>query len=241
MKKRTKGLLVLSVLLLALALAAGIYAGDYYRADAAALKALDSTDDVNVECTAEQVVFRPREPEAGLIFYPGGKVEFTAYAPLMQALARENVLCILLKMPMNLAVLDVDAAAGIPEQYPEVERWYLGGHSLGGSMAASHIAGEEGYEGLILLASYSTAELKDSGLRVLSVYGSEDGVLNGEKYGMYRENLPDDFREVVVPGGNHALFGDYGSQEGDGEASITAARQWEITAEAVAEMLEEGE
>ena len=239
MKTRTKYLRrILAVLLSATLLAAVVYVNDYYRASDTALAALDSTDGVTVSVTADRVVFLPEAPRAGLIFYPGGKVEFTAYAPLMQELAREDVLCILLKMPLNLAVLDMDAAKGLREEYPQVTRWYLGGHSLGGSMAASHIAGETGYEGLLLLASYSTADLTDSDLQVLSIYGTEDGVLNSEKYAQYRSNLPQDTRELVIYGGNHALFGDYGHQEGDGEASIPAADQWSLTAEAFAGLLD---
>ena len=239
MKTRTKYLIrILPVLLLVVLLAGMAYVGDYYRASDTALAALDSTDGVSVSVTADQVVFRPEVPRAGLIFYPGGKVEFTAYAPLMQALARENVLCILLKMPLNLAVLDMDAAKGLREEYPQVTRWYLGGHSLGGSMAASHIAGETGYEGLLLLASYSTADLTDSGLQVLSIYGTEDGVLNAEKYAGYRSNLPQGTQELVIYGGNHGQFGDYGHQEGDGKASIPAADQWSLTAEAFTGLLD---
>lgn len=238
MTKRTKrhGRVILT-LLLALILSGAAYVSDFYRAADTAFAALESTETVAVSASADRVVFRPREPKAGLIFYPGGKVEFTAYAPLMQELAREDVLCILLKMPMNLAVLDMNAAAGVREDYPEVTRWYLGGHSLGGSMAASHIAEEEGYEGLLLLAAYSTADLTDSGLQVLSIYGSLDGVLNSEKYAEYRPNLPEDFRELVIPGGNHARFGDYGAQDGDGEAVLTGPEQWAITAEAFATLL----
>lgn len=228
---------LLPLLLLAFFLAATAYVSDYYSASDTALAALDSTGSVMVSAAADRVVFRPEAPKAGLIFYPGGKVEFTAYAPLMQALAQEDVLCILLKMPLNLAVLDVDAAQGLRAEYPEVSRWYLGGHSLGGSMAASHIAGESGYDGLLLLASYSTADLSESGLQVLSIYGTGDGVLNGEKYQQYRSNLPQDTRELVIHGGNHAQFGSYGLQDGDGDAAISSADQWTLTAEAFSGLL----
>lgn len=228
---------ILPALLLVLILAGIAYIQDYYRAEETAIAALESTETVTVAVSADRVVFQPQIPKAGLIFYPGGKVEFTAYAPLMQALAREDVLCILLKMPLNLAVLDMDAAKGLREEYPDVTHWYLGGHSLGGSMAASHIAGETGYAGLLLLAAYSTADLTDSNLQVLSIYGTEDGVLNSKKYAEYRSNLPRTTRELVIYGGNHALFGDYGYQEGDGEAAIPAADQWDLTAEAFADLL----
>ena len=132
---------------------------------------------MTVEVLDDRMILVPEETAAGLIFYPGGKVEYTAYAPLMAQLAEQNVLCVLLEMPLNLAVLDMDAARGIPEQFPEVEHWYLAGHSLGGSMAAA-FAGKcaDTYDGLILLAAYSTEDLTETGLRVCGLYGDRDGV-----------------------------------------------------------------
>jgi pimeloyl-ACP methyl ester carboxylesterase len=132
-------------------------------------------------------------------------------------------------------VLDMDAAAGIPEQFPEIENWYIGGHSLGGSMAASYLAKHtDVYAGLVLLGSYSTADLSGSELSVLSIYGSEDQVMNREKYAEYRANLPEKTAEVVIPGGNHAQFGDYGEQAGDGKAQISAQEQQQQTVDAIA-------
>ena len=126
----------------------------------------------------------------------------------------------------------MNAADGIPEQYPQVTRWYIGGHSLGGSMAASHAAKNAGvYEGLVLLASYSTADLTASGLDVISLYGSEDGVLNMEKYAEYKGNLPAGFEEHIIDGGCHAGFGSYGAQEGDGVPSISGEEQLQLTAQ----------
>ena len=133
---------------------------------------------------------------------------------------------------MNLAVLDMNAANGIPEQYPQVDRWYIGGHSLGGSMAASHAAkNADRYEGLVLLASYSTADLAASDLDVISLYGSEDGVLNIDKYAEYKANLPASFEEHVIEGGCHAVFGSYVAQEGDGVPSISGEEQLQLTAQ----------
>lgn len=234
-KKRRVGLIV-AILVIAIVLGCGIYVSDYYRALPEALAVLgQDKDGVTVtETKNEQVVFAPENPQAGLIFYPGGKVQYEAYAPLVQKLAESGILCVLVHMPANLAVLDMNAADGIREQFPEVEEWYIGGHSLGGSMAASYISDHvTEYEGLVLLAAYSTENLGDSGLKVVSVYGSEDGVMNMEKYAENRENLPDDFSETVIAGGNHAYFGAYGLQEGDGTASITSEEQIEAAAEAI--------
>lgn len=227
---------VLTVVIILTAVCA-LYLGDYYPADTEALEAFaPAAPVVSEEWKDGTLITRPedRDPVAGLIFYPGGKVEHTAYTPLMEALSSEGILCVLVEMPFRLAVLDMNAAEGIPEAFPEVERWYLGG-----SMAASYLASHtEGFEGLILLGSYSTADLSGSGLSVLSVYGSEDGVMNREKYDGYRPNLPEGFAEVIIEGGNHAYFGAYGEQDGDGTATVTPAEQLRQTAEAILTMLE---
>lgn len=203
-----------------------IYAADYYHADGAAITAMSLAADVAVEQKENTLTFIPEKAEIGLIFYPGGKVEYTAYAPLMHALADNGVLCVLVRMPLNLAILDMNAANGLPEQYPQIRNWYIGGHSLGGSMAASHAAkNASAYDGLVLLASYSTADFSASGLPVISIYGSEDGVLNMEKYAEYRRNLPAAFEEHIIEGGCHAGFGSYGPQDGDGVPTITGEEQ----------------
>ena len=229
MKKR-KGLWITAAVLLALVIAVAVYAGDYYRADLAAELAMQGSDAVTVEQSGNLTVFAPEQPEDGFIFYPGGKVEHTAYAPLLLKLAEEDVLCVLVKMPLNLAVLDMNAAEGIPEQFPEIENWYIGGHSLGGSMAASCAAeNPEEFEGLVLLAAYSTADLRSTDLKVLLAHGDRDGVLNMEKYTQYMPNLPEDSCQLVIVGGNHAQFGSYGPQEGDGEARISDKEQIVVT------------
>lgn len=238
MKKRYIGGIGFAVVLLALVIGLGMYVGDYYCADASAVAAMAGSNMVSVQQSDKMAVFAPENPTAGFLFYPGGKVEATAYAPLMLALAEQNVLCVLIPMPWNLAVLNPNAAEGIPEQFPQIESWYLGGHSLGGSMAASYAAKHpEKLEGLVLLAAYSTVDLTDSGLEVLSLYGSEDGVLNMEKYESCRSYLPEHTVEILIPGGNHALFGSYGAQTGDGKAGISAAEQIQFTVQKIAEFV----
>ena len=235
-RKIKKGLLILLAVVLAVSMAFGVYAGQYYHAD------LEAIQDQSLHMDYERMerledgslVFYPAQYQSAVIFYPGGKVEALAYIPLMEHLAQEGVLAVLMPMPFNLAVLAKDAAAGIPELFPEVESWYMAGHSLGGSMAAS-FAGENTawVDGLILLAAYSTDPVD---VPVLSICGSEDGVLNMEKYDKYRSNLAE-LAEVVLEGGNHAGFGFYGPQEGDGTASMTNQQQIARTAELIAEFV----
>ena len=238
MKKKI-ALSIIVVLILSLVGGTVYYINDYYRAEDVAVS-LISTPNTSVTVTEENGVFTfaPQNATKGVIFYPGGKVEAESYAPLMHSLAEKGVFTVLVTMPGNLAVLDMNAADGICEQYPEIENWYMAGHSLGGSMAASYIVkNPEDFDGIILLASYSTADLSNSDLKVLSIYGSNDGVLNLEKYSEHKPNLPSDFEEFIIDGGCHAYFGAYGEQEGDGKAKITREEQIEITVDEITKFI----
>lgn len=243
MKKRFKKIAI-AVVAVAAICAGGIalYASDYYRADETVALTMQqaeiSKDNISMETTDGMVIFRPEEIRAGFIFYPGGKVEYTAYVPLVYQLAQNGVACIITEMPLNLAVMDMDAADKACERIANVDKWYIGGHSLGGSMAASYLEKTENdYKGLVLLASYSTADLSAKDIDVLSVYGTEDKVLNMEKYAEYSANLPETTTELVIEGGNHAQFGCYGNQEGDGQALTDAEQQRNITVDAILEFM----
>ena len=237
MKKRVSIVLSLCLaVLLLLGIGGYAYVSDYYRADEIAVAAAAcQTDRVQTEQDGNVLWFVPENPTAGLIFYPGGKVEYTAYAPLLSSCAENGILCALVQMPGNLAVLDANAADGLQQEHPEITTWYMAGHSLGGTMAANYAAAHDGdYDGLILLAAYSTKDLTGTTLRVLSVYGSEDGVMNQESYEKNRSNLPADTTEVVLSGGCHAQFGSYGTQDGDGIPTISGKEQIRQTVEAIA-------
>lgn len=233
-KARRRLLLFLTVLVLLTGVCFW-YVEFYYRADTEAIAAF--SDDLRVEeRTLEDgdLCFGTGNEACGLIFYPGGKVEHTAYVPLMRELASEGVFCVLCPMPLRLAVLDENAADGIREAFPGVGTWYLCGHSLGGTMAASYLAEHSSdYAGLILLASYSTSDLSDAGLRALSIRGSEDGVLNLSRYESCLSKLPSDTEEIVLAGGCHAYFGMYGAQSGDGVPTISGETQIRQTAAAI--------
>ncbi len=221
-------------------IACGIYLSDYYHADMEAVEAFAPAAAVEMQTDENgNYIFKPENPTSGLIFYPGGKVEYTAYIPLMQSLASKGIMCVLVEMPFNLAVFDIDAADGIQEQCTEIENWYIGGHSLGGSMAAAYLEEHlNDFEGLILLGSYSTADLSDTDIEVLSIYGSEDTVLNAEKYDENKSNLPEHFHEVVIDGGCHAYFGMYGPQDGDGTPDINNETQIAITVDAILDVID---
>lgn len=239
---RKKILLFSAAVLLIQAVACFLYISDDYPADMDAIAAFSEHSDISEEVLQKNITaYIPDQPEAGLIFYPGGKVEHTAYEPLMLACVQQNILCVLVEMPAKLAVLDMDAAEGIRELFPDVRDWYLCGHSLGGSMAAAYLEDHaDEYRGLILLAAYSTADLRGTSLEVLSVYGSEDRVLNMENYRKNKSNLPVSFTERILEGGCHAYFGMYGAQAGDGTPSITNEAQITAAADCIAEFVLSG-
>ena len=241
--KRRTARRVLAAIALVVALLAGAlfwYVGDFYHADTAAQQALLGADGIEVTTMDDgSVAFVPQNPRLGLIFYPGGKVEPEAYAPLLLDCAEQGVLCVLVRPPFNLAILDTDAADGVTEQFPEVDEWYLGGHSLGGVAASGYLADHlDEFEGVVLLASYPTVDLSDTSEYVLQVVGTNDGVLNRVRYDEARELLPAQTRELELEGGNHAQFGSYGEQDGDGEATISPEDQQAQTAEAIAELVD---
>lgn len=224
--------LIPMVLLVILAGAFLIYTGIYYHADASALDALGSDEAVTVTKTAYGWLFDgPSETDA-LIFYPGAKVEETAYAPLLRRLAAEGMDVCLVRMPFRLAFFGLSKADAVLAAHP-YDRWYIGGHSLGGAMAASYAAGHaDRLTGVVLLAAYPTKALDDA-LAVVTVYGSEDGVLNRAKLEKGRQYMPGSAREYEIVGGNHAQFGNYGRQAGDGAAVLSAQEQQRRTVEAI--------
>jgi hypothetical protein len=215
------------------------YVSDYYHADLNAIRDVAGVGNPDIyEIEDGVTVFNPKNAKTGIIFYPGAKVEHVAYAPLMDALAESGILCVLIEMPYNLAIFDINAADGIQDYFPEIENWYMAGHSLGGAMAATYLDGHTNeFDGVILLGAYSTVNITDS--RVLSIYGSFDRIMNREKYSECKKNLPKDFKEVVIQGGNHAGFAMYGHHEGDGVAEIDTVEQIEQTVKAILEFISE--
>ena len=220
------------ILLLALVIGFLIYAGVYYHADGTALGALES--DGTVEVTRTDFGWRfdgPSETEV-LIFYPGAKVDAAAYAPLLRELAGAGMDVLLVEMPLRFAFFGMDKASPLFDRYDYVN-WYIGGHSLGGAIAANYAcAHPEGLSGVILLAAYPTKPMDDS-LVLISIYGSEDGLLNPNRVAAGRDYAPKTYAEIVLEGGNHAQFGSYGPQTGDGAASISPEEQWRQAVEAI--------
>lgn len=194
-----------------------------------ALAALQSDGQVRVE-RGPWLAFRPADGEsvAGLVIYPGGRVDARAYAPAARALAKEGFLVVITPMPLNLAVLASGRAAQVIAAYPQVRHWAVGGHSLGGAMAAQFAYQHpDQVAGLVLWASYpaGSANLSRRALKVVSIYGTRDGLATLDKIESSRALLPAETVWVAIEGGNHAQFGYYGSQSGDNPATISRDEQ----------------
>lgn len=227
-KKRLKIVSIIMAVLLILVFGGFyIYTLDYYRADDIVMQTFETDGGGRIQKLDNMTVFYPNEQKdasVGLIFYPGGKVEDIAYAPLLERLSKNGITCVLIKMPFNLAVFNINAADDVYDEFPDIENWYLAGHSLGGAMASSYCGKNSSkLDGLILLGAYP---VNDARIPTLAIYGSEDVKLDLEK-------LADTQNKLEIAGGNHAYFGNYGEQEGDGTASISREEQQQIAEEAI--------
>ncbi|MCQ2479950.1 MAG: alpha/beta hydrolase [Clostridia bacterium] len=192
---------------------------------------LESSSTITVNEYGGCTYFIPKNPQAGLIFYQGARVDAEAYAPLMRALAEREILTILIDSPLNFAYFGINVPDGIQAMFPNVKKWYIGGHSMGAEIAGKYLKKHiEDFEGLALFAGFVTKDFSDTDLKVISIYGENDGVLTESLYEKYRSNLPKDYKEFVIPGGNHSGFAYYGPQKGDNEATISKEEQITTTA-----------
>jgi pimeloyl-ACP methyl ester carboxylesterase len=207
-----------------------------------ALTWLTGTAQVHVQDTTNWVEFTPtaQSSQTGIIFYPGGRVDYRAYAPLMQTLAAQGTPVFLVKMPFSLAVFDIERASDVITAHPEITSWVIGGHSLGGAMAAQYASEhKQQLAGVFFLAAYATegSDLSQSGLPVASIVGDQDGLATSAKLQAASQYLPASTTWVTIPGGNHAQMGWYGLQPGDGAATISRAEQQQQVATAILDLL----
>jgi hypothetical protein len=203
--------------------------------------ALVSDGAVEVRRT-DWIEFRPTAstPRVGLILYPGGRVDPVSYAPPARQIALEGYLVVIVPMPLNLAVFGSDRAVRVIQAHPQIESWAIGGHSLGGAMAAAFVSQRpEMVDGLVLWDAYppSSSDLSTLPLKAASIYSSSEGSMLGENLEKTRPLLPAGLRLVPVAGGNHAQFGWYGEQPGDNQAAISRPEQQALVVEATVELL----
>ncbi|MGE5223601.1 MAG: alpha/beta fold hydrolase [Omnitrophica WOR_2 bacterium] len=207
-----------------------------------ALAALEPDSQVTAQA-GKWLIFSPAasQPASGLIFYPGGRVDYRAYAPAARQVAANGYLVVIVRMPLNLAILDAESAEDVLAAYPDIQRWAVGGHSLGGAMAAHFVKRHpDKVDGLVLWAAYPASgdDLSASGLPVVSIYGSLDGLATGKKIDASRALLPQATTWVSIQGGNHAQFGWYGAQPGDNPAAISRQDQQSKVVRATVALLE---
>ncbi len=242
MKKILKWIGILLLILL-IGASAGfvIWAETPSQAQAAALAALQSDQTVRVTDTGKYITFEPSNssPNTGFIFYPGGHVDYRAYSPILKQIAAQGYLVVLVPVRLNLAFFDIDAGAPVFANFPQIKTWATGGHSLGGVASALFAPKHPEIKGVVFWASYpADDQLKKSGLKVISIYGTQDGGLdNGTVIEKHKPDQPADTTYLVIQGANHGQFGDYGPQPGDKPATISPIDQWQQVTQATVEFL----
>ena len=174
----------------------------------------------------------------GFILYPGAFVNATAYALFASAIAASGYPVFVTPVPLDLALLNPNAAQVVIEANPQITNWVIGGHSLGGAMAGQFVAANpDAVSGLVLLGAYPNADLSGWDGVVSSVYGTADGLATPAQVQAAASVLPAGTTFVAIEGGNHAQFGDYGAQGGDNPATISAAEQLAQAAQATLNVL----
>ena len=217
MKKRYLILIIVLILIGAYCI---YYVNDYYHADSTGLSYVNDSENVSVSKIGNGLFIDGSGNDTALIFYPGAKIEYTSYLPLMSELANEGIDAYLVEMPFNLAFLGSDSADEIIKN-SNYSHYILAGHSLGGSMAAKYASSHD-VDGLVLLAAYPADEVK---IPVLSIYGSNDKILNMKSYNDSKALIKANFTEDIIDGGNHGQFANCGFLKGDGNASINSTVQ----------------
>jgi len=236
-KLKIAGIVVL-MLIIAIVVASFIYVSDYYHSTRT-ISQYQETSTVSVtEENSIIIVGDIQNASKGIIFYPGAKVEYTAYIPLMEEIAKSGYVCFIVKMPGNLAVFGINKADDIIGKYKGIKSWYIAGHSLGGAMASAYAEKKsEKLDGIILFGAYPSSDLSKTDLRLLSIVGTKDKVLNRVKYESSKTNAPPYAEYYEIDGGNHAQYGDYGKQAGDGQATISREEQIKAAAKLVIDWL----
>lgn len=224
---------ILFIVVIVIGILSGVfffYTADYYRAEDVALDQYENLlamGDIKVD--GNLVTYIPElASETGIIFYPGAKVEEIAYTPILNKLREEGYTCVMVKMPFHMAIFDSNAADDVLLAYPEIESWYICGHSMGGAMASDYMSkNPKNVEGLILLGAYIYGDV--SSKDAVTIYGTFNS--NLEEYIDYTDNI------VIIEGGNHAQFGNYGLQKGDPEATITPDEQQGIAVKVIVDFI----
>lgn len=213
-----------------------VYTGNYYHADDEAYTYLKDSNSVKVLKIDDGYFFDGYGSDRAIIFYPGAKVEVESYSRIMYKLAENGIDCFLIDMPFKLAFFGVNKANNIINNY-KYDSYTLMGHSLGGVAATSYLNSDnKKVDSIIFLASYPNNKVSDD-ISMLFIYGTDDLVLSNDSYSKSKEYWNTNYSEKIIDGGNHAYFGLYGEQDGDGKAKINYIEQQDITLSHIIEFL----
>lgn len=196
---------------------------------AAAMKALESGPSVRVERYFYSLDFIPANPKGGFAFYPGGRVDYRAYSPILRRIAEAGYRVSLLEVPFSLAILDGGRAVSAIANAPQLG-WVVAGHSLGGVAAANFAAENPTIKGMVLWASFPQNDLQGRSIPTLALFGDKDGLIEANRRTDESRKLPKGTQISVIAGLNHAGFGDYGAQPGDNAATIGLEQGWDEVA-----------
>ncbi len=171
-------------------------------------------------------------PIKNIIIIPGGLVEPESYKYLAISLAKENYNITIVKPLFNLAILNANQA----EEYLDSSLDnILIGHSLGGTVASIVASNNPEVNAVVLLGSYPLRDI--SNIDSLVITGENDEVLDQEAFTDSLELLSTNSIFYEISGGNHAQFGWYGPQKGDGQASITTLEQQDLVIEKILDFI----
>jgi len=207
-------------------------------ADRAAVDAAFADDRIRVSLSDGVITASPANAESttGMVFYPGAKVDPYAYLPAFRELVADGLTVVIIEPLFNMALFDLTPLQEATATAPTVTDWWVGGHSLGG-VKACMVAEEESLQGLVLLASFCANDLSGTDLEVLQVLGDRDDLTDLTAVAEARTLLPSAAKEHVIEGANHASFGAYGPQSGDGQASISKPAGFAALTEALTPVL----
>lgn len=241
-KKINKKFLILLVCVLSLFVGVKLFStSSSYEGQEVSKNALISDEDVNV-IVDDVISFKPLKQEAtqGLILFQGAKVDAKAYAPIAKEVCKKGYQVFIIDSPLDIPILASNKADKIINDNPNIKSWIVGGHSLGGVVASNVILKNNQIKGLLLLASYpAKSGLTNTDNKVLSVWGSKDGVMNFKNFTEAKEKLPADTKFVEIEGGNHSQFGDYGLQEKDNKPTIENEKVVQIVVDNVVKLFDD--
>ncbi len=228
-------LITITSLILGLILVLFIYTRNSYKPLDEMYQEIEllNIDDITVLDDFDQISYFVNDPIKNIVIVPGGKVKPESYQYLAIMLALEGYDVTIVKTVFNLAILTPNYGARFLKD--DIDNVVIG-HSLGGTVASLFSSGSDEVSDIIFLASYPISDVSDKNVLVLT--GQNDEVLDTDKIEDNLDLLPDNILYKIIMGGNHAQFGWYGIQKGDGTATITTKKQQDIIVNQIIEFIE---